>query len=176
MTHSNLPHWQQIRALYFITFRLADSLPQKRLQNWKIERDTWLSKNPKPWTEKQIDECQSSFANRIEQWLDRNHGTCLLKHSAHREAVHACMTKFNGDRYALNEFVIASNHVHALVVPFEGYPLAKILKAWKGASARAINQTRQSNDPVWQKESYDHIVRNADSLERIREYIRKHKK
>ncbi|PYK67542.1 MAG: hypothetical protein DME45_10010 [Verrucomicrobia bacterium] len=37
-----LPHWQQPGAAYFITFRLADSLPQSRLRQWREERAIWL--------------------------------------------------------------------------------------------------------------------------------------
>ena len=35
----NMPHWQQDGATYFVTFRLADSIPKKRLQQWQQERD-----------------------------------------------------------------------------------------------------------------------------------------
>jgi len=30
----NLPHWRQQGVTYFVTFRLADSLPQAKLDQW----------------------------------------------------------------------------------------------------------------------------------------------
>jgi hypothetical protein len=35
-----LPHWRQIGVAYFITFRLADSVPQTLLRQWRDERIT----------------------------------------------------------------------------------------------------------------------------------------
>src|SRR5438132_5294859 len=43
----NLPHWRQRGATYFVTFRLADSLPQGKLQQWVRERDAWFDAHPK---------------------------------------------------------------------------------------------------------------------------------
>ena len=41
-----LPHWQQPGACYFLTFRLADSIPKQKLDVWKEEREIWKSKPP----------------------------------------------------------------------------------------------------------------------------------
>src|SRR5262249_20681627 len=38
----SLPHWQQEGATYFVTFRLADSLPREVFQRWRQERDVAL--------------------------------------------------------------------------------------------------------------------------------------
>ena len=42
ITEHHLPHWVQLGATYFITFRTADSLPASLLQTWHRERDDWL--------------------------------------------------------------------------------------------------------------------------------------
>src|SRR6184192_2257569 len=44
-----LPHWEQQGATYFITFRLADAVPQKLLRQWKEEWETWRKFHPEPW-------------------------------------------------------------------------------------------------------------------------------
>ena len=176
MKESNLPHWTQPRVLYFVTFRLADSLPKQKLDQWRIELKNWLSKNPMPWNESQANTYQKEFANHIEHWLDAGHGSCLLANETNRQIVEDCILKFNGERYALDAYTVAVNHVHALVVPFFGQPLSSILKGWKGVSARRIHQAGNTKASIWQKESYDHIVRNQVSLDRIRAYIRNHKK
>ena len=42
-TKNRLPHWEQDGCTYFITFRLADSLPKKLLDAWKEERRIWMA-------------------------------------------------------------------------------------------------------------------------------------
>lgn len=48
--------------------------------------------------------------------------------------------------------------------------LAQVVRAFKGASTRYI---RTTSDPTfaWQTRYYDHVIRNPQSLERIRAYI-----
>ena len=47
-----LPHWHQDGKYVFITFRLYDSLPQKKLQWLRDERESWLKLHPQPWDKK----------------------------------------------------------------------------------------------------------------------------
>ena len=49
-TQNRLPHWQQSGAVYFVTFRLADALPEQLLEQWQDERDVWLKFHPLPWS------------------------------------------------------------------------------------------------------------------------------
>ncbi len=48
-TRNRLPHWQQEGACYFITFRLADSLPHTLLTGFREEHSIWMDLHPKPW-------------------------------------------------------------------------------------------------------------------------------
>jgi len=51
-------------------------------------------------------------------------------------------------------------------------PLSEIVRGFKTFSARRINEMRGTPGlPVWQRNYYEHIIRNADSLHRIRQYI-----
>src|SRR5438046_325200 len=45
----NLPHWELCDATYFVTFRLADAVPQDVLRRWKEELETWRKFHPEPW-------------------------------------------------------------------------------------------------------------------------------
>jgi len=50
--------------------------------------------------------------------------------------------------------------------------LPEIVRAFKSFSARRINEIRLSPAvPVWQRNYYEHVIRDVDSLNRIREYI-----
>ena len=39
----HLPHWRQHGATYFVTFRLADSLPQSKLRELELIKAAWTS-------------------------------------------------------------------------------------------------------------------------------------
>jgi hypothetical protein len=45
----HLPHWRQPGATYFVTFRLADSLPKVKLDELAGLRREWERLNPPPW-------------------------------------------------------------------------------------------------------------------------------
>jgi hypothetical protein len=42
----------------------------------------------------------------------------------------------------------------------------------KGTSARDINRLLKTGGPIWQDESFDHVLRSAESLRSKVEYIR----
>jgi REP element-mobilizing transposase RayT len=50
--------------------------------------------------------------------------------------------------------------------------LPAIMKLIKGVSARNVNQLLGSSGPLWQEESFDHVLRNDESFLEKREYIR----
>ncbi len=78
------------------------------------------------------------------------------------------------DGIELDAFGIMPNHVHGVIV-FIGagkHTLSEIVRQLKTFSARRINRKRGSQGlPVWQRNYYEHIIRNEDDLARIREYI-----
>lgn len=92
---------------------------------------------------------------------------------------------------ALDEFVVMPNHIHGIIVlvdspvgathasPLPTQPrgpqrqsIASIVGSYKSAVAKRINQQRGTpGAPVWQRNYYEHIIRNDESLNRIRQYI-----
>jgi putative transposase len=94
----------------------------------------------------------------------------------------------------LDEFVIMPNHLHGIIVLQEmensvgarhvprrrreefGKPvpgsIPTIVRSFKSAATKHINEYRGTpGAPVWQRNYYEHIIRNDRSLHRIREYI-----
>ncbi|MBM3262027.1 MAG: transposase [candidate division Zixibacteria bacterium] len=56
--------------------------------------------------------------------------------------------------------------------PAHTHGLPEIVRAFKTFSARRINPWRHTpGTPVWQRNYYEHIIRNEESLHRIRQYI-----
>ncbi|MBW7863753.1 MAG: transposase [Candidatus Hydrogenedentes bacterium] len=167
----NLPHWRQEGALYFVTFRLADSIPQDKLGQWELEKNQWLKRNPAPHTPEQLWEFWNLFPGRFHRWLDAGHGACVLGSPAVKELLNGVLRHFDGERYGLGAHVVMPNHVHAVVSPLPGFKLSAILHGWKSYSANRINTLLGRAGTLWQKESFDHIVRGPDQLERINAYI-----
>ncbi len=176
-----LPHWSQNGVIYFVTFRLADSLPQEKLKTFSEERATRMEQNPESHSPEQKAEFHERFPQRLQQWLDLGYGSMILKDAQAKDLVAKATTHFNGDRYIPDEFVVAANHVHVLVAPKEGHQLGDILHSWKSFTGKELLKlliaAKLTTAPtVWQKESWDHIVRSERSLDKFREYIRTHDK
>lgn len=172
-TRRYLPHWQLDGGLYFVTWRLADSLPQTLLRQWSEERRIWLEKHPKPWDRETQEEYRREFPRRFEAWLDAGYGSCVLREPACAAIAAQVMRKFEGVRYDIASFVIMPNHVHALFQLRGETKLRPLLKAWKGTSAHEINKHLGRRGTLWLDESRDTSIRNSAHLVRSYEYIRK---
>ena len=167
----NLPYREQSHATYFVTFRLADSVPQTLLEQWRQEQQTWLKFHPAPWDWKTEREHHRRFVEEREDWLDRGHGSCILCDPSAAKIVSNALRFFDDQRYHLDAFVIMPNHVHALVQPTADHSLSKILHSWKSFTANALNRAANRDEEVWMRESYDHIVRDWNELLNWRRYI-----
>ncbi len=67
-------------------------------------------------------------------------------------------------------WVIMPNHVHVVMRPWR--PLPAVMRWIKGSTARSANLLLQrTGKPFWQYESYDHVIRNSDELNRAIRYI-----
>jgi putative transposase len=92
------------------------------------------------------------------------------------------------DRFAameLDAFVVMPNHVHAIAT-FVGAGLAlpgengaassaptlgDMVRAFKSLSAIRVNRLMLRSGPLWQRNYYEHVIRNERELDKIREYI-----
>lgn len=167
----NLPHWRQTGRTYFVTFRLGDSLPADKLRELQIERAQFIESHPQPWTEEVRVELHQRFTDRCQRWLDAGYGSCVLREPAIAKIVADALLFFDGQRYKLLAWVVMPNHVHALVTPFDSYPLDKILHSWQSFTSLSIHRKLGLEGALWQHEGYDHIVRSPEALRGIARYI-----
>ena len=165
-----MPHWDQDGVTCFVTFRLADSLPREKLLPFLADRDEWLVKHPQPWNEATAREYAAAFDGVAEKWLDDGFGSCILGEAASRRLVEGALRFFDGKRYFLYAFVVMPNHVHVLFMPNRGESIAGILHSWKSYTAHRLAYT--GDGPVWQKESWDRLVRNAEHFRKVIKYIK----
>jgi type I restriction enzyme, R subunit len=167
-----LPHWRQSRVIYFVTFRLYDSLPATKLLELRQERELWLKLNRAPWSRGQREEYNDRFNHRIREWLDGGVGSCVLGDPKLKQIMDDALKFFDSDRYELDEFCTMPNHVHVLVCPKPRWTLERILHSWKSYSAKQINKIQDRHGQLWHREYFDHIVRHDMQLDSIRSYIK----
>jgi len=76
-----------------------------------------------------------------------------------------------GRFYDLLGAVVMPDHAHAALAPKEGIEMARITKGIKGVSARLLNLARGSHGTVWQDESFDRILRDAEEVRQKLRYM-----
>jgi len=171
ITERNIPHWQQDAKYYFVTWRLADSLPAELLKNWKLESEAWLASRKQPLSAADEEEYHLLFSDRIDKTLDAGTGSCILNNPSIAGIMESALRHFDGERYDLSAFVVMPNHLHVLFRLHEGQDLAKILHSWKSFTAHEINKALNQSGPVWQEEYFDLIVRDERHFSKLVEYI-----
>ena len=171
VSERNLPHWEQLGTTYFVTFRLGDSIPIRIANKIKEERFLWLKNHTEPFSKKDWSEYNRLFSEKLQKLLDVGSGSCILKEPENSNLVRDTLLFFDGIKYKLGKWVIMPNHAHILVTPIADYSLKEITHSWKSFSAMEINKLIGKKGPVWQAESYDHIIRNVSQLCAIEDYI-----
>ena len=170
---NKLPHWQQPGACYFVTFRLADSIPHSLLESWREERNIWRQHHPEPHSESDQQDYHRRFTASFDRHLDEGHGECLLKDSSLREIVAEALMHFDHDRHLHHAWVIMPNHVHALFSLRPGADISKLIQSWKRHSARQINIATEREGSLWQRDYFDRIIRDQANFANTVRYIRK---
>ncbi len=167
-----LPHIQIAGATYFITFRLANSLPVEALHELAEERQA-INKLP----ESQKESAHRAWFAKYDDYLDKAlHGNLYLKNEQVADLISESILYRDGKAYDLITFCVMLNHVHLVCTPLEKlegtfYGLTEILHSLKRHTAREANKILQRNGAFWQDESYDHFIRDDAELERIVKYV-----
>jgi len=89
----------------------------------------------------------------------------------------------------LDFFIVMPNHFHGIIIlndcrgvlqyaptktKFQSpsQSVGAIIRGFKSATTKQINQIRQTPGlPIWQRNYYEHVIRNEDKLNKIRQYI-----
>ena len=169
---NNLPHWSQKERVQFVTFRLSDAMPLKKIQKWRQQREIWLSRNPRPWDEAISREYHELFGVKLEKWLDEGYGSCILQYRKVREILQDAFHHYDGVSMTLHAYVIMPNHVHLLASPIGENTIQNLLSQLKRYTSRLISDFWEVDKKVWQQEAFDHLVRNALFFEKYLLYIK----
>ena len=183
-----LPHILPIGSTFFVTFNLFDAIPnaimvalkrdheqrkQAIMLSDKLDKQGLLYRETRYYF-KLYDEALDKLYNGIKH----------LENKDLAELVKAKIFEFNGIWYNVLAVCIMPNHVHVLldfsiqlqpniVATDDNYmQLDRVMKRIKGATGHDCNRLlKRSGVSFWQKESYDHYVRNEAELKRIIHYI-----
>ena len=172
-TRNHLPHWEQPGVPYFVTFRMADSIPQELMRNLYQERDRWIARHPPPLRAEDEAEYHRLFSTRIDAWMDEGRGSCALRDPELRQLVEAAFQFGQGDRYDLLAWVIMPNHVHVAFVLHAAWTLEQVLHGWKLHTARQLNLRLGRSGQFWQHDYFDRLLRDGDHLRNVVRYIRR---
>ena len=169
-----LPHWERDFAVYFVTFRLADSLPQKLIAEIRRERE-FIERGKRANTSVEADRVRLAKLNgllrKAESYLDKGLGRCYMRDARVAAIVARAIQHFDADRYHLFAWCVMPNHVHILFSPSRKSTLASTVQSWKSYSAHCANAALGRSGIFWQREYFDHLVRSESHLLKFAKYI-----
>ena len=179
----NLPHWQIAGEEYFVTIRLANSLPAGVIkdiqrQRREFERTTQnkdkFRKVDKKQHEKRLFKKYEELLDNPKsgpQWLGLNNVAKIVKESLHYR---------DGVEFDLYAYCIMSNHIHIVFRHLNREvkssdnlklaPVTNILKSFKSFTGLHANRALQRKGAFWQEESFDRIIRDEKELENVIAY------
>jgi REP element-mobilizing transposase RayT len=141
--------------------------------------------------EKRLQDFRRQWFVKFEDILHKaESGPTWLNNSAVAEIVAEALHHRDGNVYRLDTYCIMPNHVHMVFAPFlseaelreillpEGLsfvsrnqPLNVIMQSLKGWTAWRSNRALDRKGTFWQRESYDHVVRDDVEFCRIVKYV-----
>ncbi len=70
-------------------------------------------------------------------------------------------------------YTVMSNHLHFIIwLDNSRISLSKIIQAFKSITTLRLKKAGFNKDLFWQRNFYEHIIRNENALIKIREYIK----
>jgi len=176
-----LPHLELEDSTYFVTFRLAGTLPKKVLEQLQQERWTTLEiakKEKRKLTEQEQTRLKYVESTKIHRYLDQGIGDCWLREPSVAAMVNESIRHFDGSRYVSHALCIMPNHLHWLLTPIQGSlpskvdsPLISIMHTIKSYTSHQANKLLKRQGSFWSKEYYDHLVRSSEEFGRLLIYI-----
>ena len=169
-----LPHWEAADGIYFITFRLADSLPREVVESLKRQREEIEQKRRRDRGRLSLidrQEISRLYSLRVDHYLDAGSGECELRDPRAARIVVDALRFFDETRYQLKSFCVMPNHVHVIMRPTGDWLLKRILFSWKSYTSHEINKVLGRKGQLWQEEYYDHLIRDEQELLELTDYV-----
>jgi len=149
--HRRLPHWQPDGAGYFVTWRLAGSLPVSAVADlWTTRGAAFVA------GDRLLDAAPSG-----PRWLAEPDVAAIVAKVLREGAAEG--------RYDLASWVLMPNHVHLLLTPGDALPrqIARI----KGRTAFEANRILKRSGSFWAKDYFDRWIRDRNEWEKVVRYV-----
>ncbi len=188
----HLPHLHPPGATYHVVFRLAGSLPKEVVVELRNESEATRRRLERIKDEKEkerlLNEHEWIYFKKFDALLDRGtFGPTWLKQPQIAITVKEDLHCRDGKECDLLAYSIMPNHVH-VVFELVGqdssraeengraetrptFPVTNLLRLIKGSTARTCNDLLYRSGAFWQHESYDHVIRSSQELERTIWYV-----
>ena len=172
--YRNLPHFQPLESVFFITIRLAGSLPVVTIEMLKEEQKMAL--NQVSQEPKEVVNQKKRYFARFDEALDKpQNGPYWLKEKELASIVTEALHFRDKLDYILVAYCLMSNHVHFVIDTREAIemhkPLFRILQSFKRYTAQKANVILNRTGAFWHPESYDHLVRDNGELRSVIWYV-----
>jgi 5-methyltetrahydrofolate--homocysteine methyltransferase len=179
----SLPHWTQAGRTYAVTFRLHNSIPLTAQKQYLQEKKRLLSvlenaeaNNQQTLVASTKRSIEELYGTHIEEILDQGNGEAWMKQPIIADIVARSITHFDGDRYDLAAWCVMPNHVHLLIQPKGDHQLDSILQSMKSYASKEANKAIGRTGTFWQKDYYDHLIRDEDDFWNQLHYIKNNPK
>ena len=106
-SRGRLPHWELENGTYFVTVRVAGTLPSRVVSRLKEEEEQKKEQSSEL-------EARGMLIKPIDDYLDTGRGDCPLKVGKVATVVVDTLRHFDGDRYHLHAWCIMPNHMHVV--------------------------------------------------------------
>ena len=157
-SRGELPHLYKPGGTFFVTFRLRDAV----LETPGAFRRLVAGSTDCP-----------DFAERLTSASEPKlrAGSCLLRKITLGRVVEDALTFHHAERYQLISWCVMPNHVHATYATLDDWSPADIHKTWKGYTARRINEAVGVTGELWERETFDHLVRKTAHADYFAWYV-----
>jgi alanyl-tRNA synthetase len=168
-----LPHWESATGTYFVTFRLADSLPSEKRRLIEGERDDIVrmaNQMGRDLSDSERERLLKLHTEKMDSWLGAGYGACWFKDDRFGQTVADALRHFDGERYRLYAWCVMPNHVHVVFRPLREHGLTDILHSWKSFTAKECNKLRGEDGEFWMPEYFDRLIRDRTEFDKFVRY------
>lgn len=167
---SNIPHWHVPLGLYFVTYRLHDSLPRHVEERVMLMQADVRRLRAIDYHGESARAAEREMFRMVERELDRHAGSCHLSSEQVGELVFDSFARGDCERFRMLALTVMPNHVH-LLFRLENGALDALIRDWKSYTAHEANKRLSRKGPFWQSDYYDVLIRDSRQLERTVAYI-----
>ena len=165
-----LPHWHVPNGLYFITYRLAGSLPRQIENTIASLRSSLVVARERDFDGSDARRIEREIFRITETQLDQGVGECWLRSTDVARTVVSSLEFRDGQEYDMMAYAVMPYHVH-VVCRLKHDDLSLVIKSWKSYTAHEANKILGRSGTFWQSDYFDVLLRDSDQLQKTIQYV-----